>query len=148
MLFWGDYELQATQRVAIGRVEELCAESGLAKWLMLTDNMDQAKTVYPARWSQLATHMFQYQEKILITGLIGFMWLGARYTAHHVRTVLNDCSNGYDMQRSAILLNVHEVAMRERALAGRVLHRRGQHADRDHTSICALAFVSNYVCLV
>ena len=107
------YEFQAAQRLAHGRLEELCAQSGGAKWLMLIDKMDQSKTVCPTVWSQLATKLFQDQEKRLITGLIGSMWFGTTHTAHHVRTVFNDCSHGSEMQSSAILLNLHEVAKRE-----------------------------------
>ena len=107
------YEFQAAQRLAHGRLEELCANSGGAKWFMLIDKMDQSKTVCPAIWSQLATKMFQDQEKRLITGLIGSMWFGTRLNAHHVRTVFNDCGHGSEMQCSAILQNLHEVAMGE-----------------------------------
>ena len=63
------YEFQAAQRLAIGRLEELCAQRGGAKWLMLIDQMDQAKTVRPAIWSQLATNMLQDKAKIFDHGL-------------------------------------------------------------------------------
>ena len=107
------YEFQAAQRLSHNRLEEDCAHSGGARWFMLIDKMDQAKTVCPAIWSQLATKLFQDQEKRLVTGLIGSMWFGTRHTAHHVRTVFNDCSHGSEMQISAILQNLHEVAMGE-----------------------------------
>ena len=58
------YEFQAAQRLAHGRLEEFCAQSGGAKWFMLIDNMDQSKTVCPTIWSQLATKLFQEQEKV------------------------------------------------------------------------------------
>lgn len=45
--------------------------------------------------------------------LIGFMWFGTRHIAHHVRTVFNDCSHASEMQCSAMLHNIHDVAMRE-----------------------------------
>ena len=107
------YEFQAAQRLAHGRLEELCAQSGGLKWFMLIDKMDQSKTVCPTIWSQLATKTFQAQEKRLIAGLIGSMWFGTSHTAHHVRTVFKDCEHGSEMQCSAILQNLHEVAMRE-----------------------------------
>ena len=37
----GHYEFQAAQRLAVGRVAELCAQSGGAKWLMLIEKIDQ-----------------------------------------------------------------------------------------------------------
>ena len=84
---------------------------------MLIDNMDQQKTVCPANWSHLSTRMFQDQDNRLVTGLIGSMWFGTRKVVNHVRTVFNDCRHGGEMQRSAILQNLHEVAMRDLALA-------------------------------
>lgn len=107
------FEFQAAQRLAHQRIEEECEQSEGQKWFMLIDKMDQKKTVCPTIWSQLATKLFQNQEKRLITGLIGTMWFGTRYTTHHVRTVFDDCSHGSEMQCSAILQNLHEVAMRE-----------------------------------
>ena len=77
---------------------------------MLIDKMDQQKTVCPAIWSQLATKMFQDKEKRLVTGLVGSMWFGTRQVMNHVRTVFNDCDHGAEMQSSAILQNVHEIA--------------------------------------
>ena len=47
---------------------------------MLIDKMDQKKTVCPTIWSQLATKLFQDQEKGLIAGLIGSMWFGTEMT--------------------------------------------------------------------
>ena len=44
-------------------VDELRAQSGGPKWLLLIDKMDQAKTVCPAIWSQLATKIFLEKEK-------------------------------------------------------------------------------------
>ena len=41
------------------------------------------------------------------------MWFGSKLTTHHVRTVFNDCAHGSEMQCSAILQNLHEVAVRE-----------------------------------
>ena len=41
------------------------------------------------------------------------MWFGTRQVVNHVRTVFNDCSHGAEMQSSAILQNLHEVAMSE-----------------------------------
>ena len=57
--------------------------------------------------------MFQDKDKILVTGLIGTMWFGTRDVVNHVRTVFDDCSHGAEMQSSAILQNLHEVAMSE-----------------------------------
>ena len=107
------FEFQAAQRLAHNRIEEECEQSEGHKWFMLIDKMDQKKTVCPTIWSQLATKLFQDQDKRLITGLIGSMWFGTRNTTHHVRTVFNDCMHGSEMQCSTILQNLHEVAMRE-----------------------------------
>ena len=52
------------------------------------------------------------------TGLVGSMWFGTRHTAHHVRAVINGCTHGSETQCSAVLLNLHEVAMQERHLPG------------------------------
>ena len=107
------YDFQAAQRLAELRLEEECAHSGGRKWFMLIDKMDQQKTVCPTIWSQLGTKMFQDKEKRLVTGLIGSMWFGTRQAMNHVRTVFNDCAHGAEMQSSAILMNLHEVAMHE-----------------------------------
>ena len=107
------YDFQAAQRLSHIRLEELCAQSGGRRWFMLIDKMDQSKTVCPTIWSQLPTKMFNEQEKRLITGLIGSMWFGTRHTSNHVLTVFNDCSHGSEMQCSAILTLLHEVAMTE-----------------------------------
>ena len=55
------FDFQAAQRLAHGRVEEECAQSGGRKWLMIIDKMDQKKTVVPTIWSQLATPLFRTQ---------------------------------------------------------------------------------------
>ena len=107
------YEFQAAQRLAHNRLEEECAQSGGTKWLMLIDKMDQLKTICPSIWSQLATRMFKEHDKRLVTGLIGSMWFGTRAVKHHVRTLFNDCEHGAEMQCSAIVLNLHDVAMCE-----------------------------------
>ena len=80
---------------------------------MLIDKMDQAKTVCPSIWTQLSTKLFNDKEQMLITGLLGSMWFGTRCIKNHVRTVFTDCTHGADMQSSAILQNLHQVAMRE-----------------------------------
>ncbi len=49
--------------------------------------------------------------------MIGSMWFGTRHVTHHVRTVFKDCKHGTEMQSSAILQNLHEVAMKEGHLA-------------------------------
>ena len=107
------YEFQAAQRLAENRLEEECAHSCGRRWFFLIDKMDQQKTVCPAIWSQLATKMFQDQEKRLVTGLVGSMWFGTRQVRNHVRTVFNDCGHGAEMQCSVILQNLHEVAINE-----------------------------------
>ena len=107
------YEFQAAQRLADHRLAEECVHSGRAKWCMLIDKIDQQTTVCPATWFQLSTMLFQDQDKRLATGLIGSMWFGTGQVVNHVRTVLNDCSHGAEMQSSAILQHLHEVAMSE-----------------------------------
>ena len=107
------FDFQAAQRLAHGRVEEECAQSGGRKWLMIIDKMDQKKTVVPTIWSQLATPLFKDPERRFITGLIGLMWFGTAQIMHHVRTVFNDCQHGSEMQSSTILQNLHKVAVGE-----------------------------------
>ena len=84
------YEIQAAQRSTLGRVEEPCAQSGGATWLMLISQMDQATTVCPSKWNPLATRLFQDQEKRLITGLIG--------PIHVVRNETHSASRAHSLQ--------------------------------------------------
>ena len=107
------FQFQADQRLAMGRVEEQCAQSGGARWLMLIDKMDQTKSVLPTVWSQLCTPMFKDLEKRLIVGLIGSMYFGTTQTTHHVRSCFKDQVMGAEMQCSTILQNFHAVAMAE-----------------------------------
>ena len=107
------FAFQAAQRLAHARLEEECDQSGGQKWMMLIDKMDQKKTICPTIWSQLATKLFQDHEKRLITGLIGSMWFGTRRFRQHVRTIFNDCEHGSEMQCSAILENLCDVATSE-----------------------------------
>ena len=107
------FAFQAAQRLAHGRLEEECDQSGGKKWMLLIDKMDQNKTICPTIWSQLATKLFQDHEKRLITGLIGSMWFGTRRFRQHVRTTWNDCEHGSEMQSSAILENLCDAASEE-----------------------------------
>ena len=107
------FDFQAAQRLSHAREEEAAAQSGGEHWLVLIDKMDQRKTVVPSIWSQLRTPLFKELDKRLISGLIGCMWFGTDRTHQHVRTVFDDCSHGAEMQSSALLLNLHEVAMKE-----------------------------------
>jgi len=104
------FQFQAAQRLAQGRLEEECAQSGATKWFMKIDKMDQKKTVTPTVWSQLATPLFRDLDKRLVTGLIGSMWHGTQRTTHLVRSVFDDCDHGSEMQCSAMLQNLVEVA--------------------------------------
>ena len=110
------FEFQAAQRLAHARVEEDCAQSGGQKWLMISDKMDQKKTVVPTVWSQLPTPLFKDPDRRIIAGVIGSMWYGTANTTHHLRTVFPDCSHGADMQSSAILWNLHATALEEQHL--------------------------------
>lgn len=107
------FEFQAAQRLAHGRVEEECAQSGGQKWLMIIDKMDQKKTVVPTIWSQLPTPLFKDPERRVIAGMLGSMWYGTAKTTHHLRTVFTDCSHGSEMQSSAILWNLNAIAQDE-----------------------------------
>jgi len=107
------FEFQAAQRLAHARVEEECAQSGGHKWLMVIDKMDQTKTIVPTVWSQLPTTLFKDPDRRIIAGVIGSMWYGTMKTTHLLRTVFPDCSHGAEMQSSAILLNLHAVALEE-----------------------------------
>ena len=107
------FDFQAAQRLAHGRVEEHASQSGGTHWCTLIDKMDQRKTVVPTVWSQLATPLFKDVDKRLVTGLIGSMWFGTAQTTHHIRTVMDDCQHGSEMQCSTLLLNLHRVAMAE-----------------------------------
>ncbi len=107
------FRFQSAQRLAQGRVEEECAQSGGSKWFMKIDKMDQKKAVTPTVWSQLATPLFKDLDRRLVTGLIGSMWHGTVHTTHHLRTVFEDCQHGSEMQCSAVLMNLHYVALQE-----------------------------------
>ena len=107
------FDFQAAQRLAHGRVEEEAVQSAGEHWLTLIDKMDQRKTVVPSVWSQLRTPMFKELDQRLVTGLIGSMWFGPSRTSHHIRTVCDDCMHGAEMQSSSLLLNLHQVAMKE-----------------------------------
>ena len=107
------FAFQAAQRLAHGRLEEECDQSGGKKWMMLIDKMDQNKTICPTIWSQLATRLWQDRDKRLVTGLIGSMWFGTRRFRQHVRTTWDDCEHGSEMQSSAILENLCDAASEE-----------------------------------
>ncbi len=107
------FQFQSAQRLAQGRLEEQCQQSGGAQWFMKIDKMDQKKTVTPTVWSQLATPLFKDLSKRFVTGLIGSMWHGTLRTSHHLRSVFEDCLHGAEMQCSAILCNLHEIAREE-----------------------------------
>jgi hypothetical protein len=107
------FAFQAAQRLAQGRLEEEAQQSQGRKWFMKIDKMDQNKTVTPTIWSQLCTPLFKDLDKRLVTGLIGSMWHGTLRTSHHMRSVFNDCEHGSEMQCSAVLMNLHSVAMEE-----------------------------------
>ena len=107
------FDFQAAQRLAHDRVEEEAVQSSGEHWFVLIDKMDQRKTVVPSIWSQLRTPLFKEVDKRLVAGLIGAMWFGTRRMTHHVRTVVDDCSHGAEMQCSSLLLNLHQTAMEE-----------------------------------
>ena len=100
-------------------MEEKAAHSAGEHWLVLIDKMDQRKTVVPSIWSQLRTPLFKELDKRVVAGLIGSMWFGTNRASHHVRTVFDDCKHGAEMQSSALLLNLHEVATKEGPLPKR-----------------------------
>ena len=107
------FDFQAAQRLALGRVEEQVAQSGGAHWCMLTDNMDQRKTVVPCVWSQLATPLFKEVDRRLVTGLNGSMWFDTTQTTQRLRTVFDDCQHGAEMKSNTVMPNLHQVAKDE-----------------------------------
>ena len=118
------FEIQAAQLLALGRVEEQAAQSSGAHWCMLVDKMDQRKTVVPGVWSQLAKPLFKEVDRSLVTVLNGTMWFGTTQTTHHLRTVFDVCQHGAEMHSSTFLWNLQRVAKEEGYLTA-------------HWSICA-----------
>lgn len=72
--------------------------------------MDQNKTILPCLWSQLSTQLFRGGER-LVCGVIGGQFRGPTQTEFIVRTVVENCTHGADMQCSAILANLHLACM-------------------------------------
>ncbi len=107
------FAFQAAQRLAQGRLEEVCAQSGGRKWFMKIDKMDNTKAVCPTVYSQLSAPFFKDLSLRLVTGIIGSMWHGTLSCQHHVRTLFDDCEHGSEMQCSAILENLWDVSRTE-----------------------------------
>ena len=106
------FAFQSAQRLAESRIEEICDKSQGRHWIMHIDKMDQTTTILPQVWSLSASPLMKLGAR-LVAGVIGSMWHGPRQTQFHVRTVFEDCQHGSNMQISAALLNLHEVARRE-----------------------------------
>ena len=117
-------DFQATQRLALGKVEEQAAQSGGAHWCLLIDKTDQQNAMVPCVWSQLATPLCKEVDRRLVAGLNESMWFGNTPTTHDLRTVFGDCQHGAEMQSSTFLWNLHRVAREEGHLT-------------THGSICA-----------
>ena len=49
----------------------------------------------------------------LVTGILGSMWHGTRTCQHRIRTLFDDFAHGSNMQISAILMNLFDVATSE-----------------------------------
>lgn len=109
------FSFQAAQRLSQGRIEEACAASGGTKWFVKMDRMDQNKTILPTIWGQLRSPFFKNGERI-VTGIIGASWHGPLHTQHHIRTIFEDQPHGSESHCSALLMNVHEAALREQSL--------------------------------
>ena len=106
------FAFQSAQRLAETRIEEICDKSQGRHWIMHIDKMDQTTTILPQVWSLSASPLMKLGAR-LVAGVIGSMWHGPRQTQFHARTVFEDCQHGSNMQISAALLNLHEVARRE-----------------------------------
>ena len=106
------FSFQSAQRLAEARIEEICDQSQGRKWIMHIDKMDQTTTIVPQVWNLAASPLMKLGSR-LVAGVIGSMWHGPKETRWHCRTVFEDCTHGSDMQCSAALLNLHEVAMKE-----------------------------------
>ena len=90
----------------------MCTQSGGRKWFLKIDKMDQNAAIVPTVWSQLASSLFKEGDRVQVS-LQGMMAYGVGHTRHHLRTVFEDCAHGSEIQLSTILLNFHEVALRE-----------------------------------
>ena len=109
------FNFQSAQRLAEDRIEEVCRMSEGKKWIMHIDKMDQHTTEVPQVWSLAATPLMKLGSR-LVAGIIGSMWSGPRDTSYLCRTVFEDTQHGADMQCSAVLLNLWDVARREHHL--------------------------------
>jgi len=108
------FKFASAQRLAQSAIEEYCAQSDGKAWFMKIDKMDNTKVCAPCLWSQLATPMFKDLTLRLVIGVIGSMWHGAPTCQHHIRTVFDDTpTTGADMQCSAVIKNLHDVAESE-----------------------------------
>lgn len=99
----------------MGRVQEKCLHSMGLKWCMLINKMDQQRTICPSIWAQLRSPIFKLGER-LVCGVIGSALRGPRCTDHLLRTIFEDCAHGAATQCSAVLMNLHNVALRENYL--------------------------------
>ena len=68
--------------------------------------------ILPTIWNQLSSPLFKLGER-LVVGLIGSQWSGPSHTFTAVRTCFEDCEHGSETQCSVLLLNLHEVVMKE-----------------------------------
>ena len=106
------FSFQSACRLVVDRVEEICRQSAGLKWCMLTDKMDQNKTIVPTIWDSVQTPLFKLGDR-LVAGIAGAAWSGTRSCDMFARTVFADCGHGANFQASNILLNIYDAAMRE-----------------------------------
>ena len=118
------WQFQSSQRVRIDRVAEICRQSEGARWLLITDKMDQVKTIIPMEWSQASTPLFKLGDR-LVSGIIGCSCSGCTKTDLILRTVFEDCKHGSNMAASALLQNIVTIATRE----GRLCEELAVNAD-------------------
>ena len=121
--FGWHFKFQGAQRLAQGQLEEDCAQSEGRKWFAKFGKIDN-KVVRPTMASQLATSCFKDLSLRLVIGILGSKWHGTRTCQHHIRTRFDDYPHGSNMQISAILMNLFDVATSEGYLPRGVQHRR------------------------
>ena len=121
------FQFQSAQRLALGREEERCIQSGGTDVFFHMDKMDQQKCILPCVWPLLSTPLFKGGER-LVVGIVGGLFRGAVNTEMIVRSVFQDHSHGSNMQASAALLNIHSSAMKE----GRLPNKYCMGADNTY----------------
>ena len=88
------FDFQSAQRLAIGRIEELCAQSNGKWWLMLIDKMDQNAAWLPTISSLSKSAFFKEGNRVQVS-INGSWWFGLQHSPPiNTRTMHEECEKG------------------------------------------------------